>query len=627
MRLEDLEKELYQQKESVKPDKTQPQPASPSTPGWQTFPQEPEAPEPTVKKSFALPKLRLPRRTWLFASTGVLLVSVGFILWWWFFSFPASRVVLAITGPEEVRIGERQEILIKYENKTRSPLTEARLILSLPEGVSVSGDPGLRRIERDLGTVGIDGRGEEKIALRFTGETGKSIELKPSIVFRPQNISAKLEKSSSLNVHLGPAFLKVEISAPNEALSEEKFWTTVRYENIGEETAENVRLRLSLPQSFRITKVVPSRFNAGADWNLGELSPDEKGEITIEGILTGGKEREQNSFTAELGLSERGSFLNISKSSANVSIAASPLPISATVNNATALSIRPADDLIFKILYKNSTAVALREIVIKAELAGDMFDFSSLKAGGAYFDSGTQTLTWHGGNTPGLLTLNPNEGGEITFEIKVLPTYRLTSGQKKELTLKMKASISTSSIPPTLGVRELANETEINMPVVSNVMLRARITFEGGASPMKVGSESIFRVNWEAITFSNDIKEVKVRTILPEGVNWAGDVSGNFAEFNAAPPEYNERTQEITWAIPLLPAGSGVSITAPNTSFSIKARPSSQYINRTVPLLGAVEIEGQDSFANVRVASQTQPINSSLPDDRNWNPKNGEVRP
>jgi len=69
-----------------------------------------------------------------------------------------------------------------------------------------------------------------------------------------------------------------------------------------------------------------------------------------------------------------------------VSILESPLNLSIYVNNSKDYIAKNAEALEYRIDYENNTDIALSEVVIKANLEGQMFNLSSLLTNG-YFDS------------------------------------------------------------------------------------------------------------------------------------------------------------------------------------------------------------------------------------------------
>ena len=99
---------------------------------------------------------------------------------------------------------------------------------------------------------------------------------------------------------------------------------------------------------------------------------------------------------------------------------------------------------------------------------------------------------------------------------------------------------------------------------------------------------------------------------MPQGVSWTGQVAGNYGE---SAPKYNERTGEVIWEIPKLPATTGIALPAREAIFQIAATPSLNQVGANMKLLGTTTFSAKDDFVGSDLDITVEAITSELKND------------
>ena len=121
-----------------------------------------------------------------------------------------------------------------------------------------------------------------------------------------------------------------------------------------------------------------------------------------------------------------------------------------------------------------------------------------------------------------------------------------------------------------------------------------------------------YTVHWQISNVSNDLDGVRVKTVLPQGINWT---NYQINRSNKGLVSYNERTQEVVWDVGKVPACVGTTMSTYELIFQIGLTPSINQVGQTPILINASTIEGRDTFTNNNLTATTSSINTGVPDD------------
>lgn len=633
MPLEELEKKLYKPSEPQRP--TEPSYKKFRPTGEEIQPKETSDWQEEIKKSPILSPKQKKTSKIIFWILFLLAASGGTAYYFLRQPFLKDHVLFTLSGPRDVRSGEKIALTINYKNNTPKVLADAELILSYPAGVILAGGPKVEpgksgAIRYSLGNIGLGGGKQQEFQMRIIGEVDNTKRLSAKLTYKPENSSSRFENIAEADITIAAHGLVLDLEAPQKILSGERVTYVVRYSNVSHGTFSNVKIETSYPENFSFESADPEPAQGKNVWLINEVSPDGGGQIFIKGILRG-DESESKPLKASVGIEEDGSFIAFREEKAISQIASSPILIASSVNEITDYIASPGDNLKYKITYKNNSSIGLREVILKVNLDGAMYDFSSLSTHAGFFDSRTNTITWNAGNMPQFLVLNPGEGGEVTFEIRLRKDYPMQTFTDKNFTVKMSATIETKTTGLLLAQEKISQTSEITNKVTGRLSVRSKGYFNSpaglisntGPLPPRVNQSTTYLVHWQAINFSNDAENVVIKTILPQGVDWASNV---FALRSETKPEYNDRTGEVVWNIGNLSAGTGVILPVQEVAFQVRLTPNSSQTGRIIPILGQTAISGKDAFTGVNLNETTGLIPSDLPDDSTVSAEQGTIQ-
>lgn len=539
----------------------------------------------------------------------VILSGIGF--YFWLTSFKKSRVDFNISGPTQAASGEPVTYQVSYWNNTNQILQNAVLVIRYPQDSLITNGKVIQNV--DLGNIGVGGGGKQEISLAFIGSDKSIQKLQALLSYKPQNTTSTFENETFKEVAIDGSALIIDFKASETVLPNTRNSYLIHYKNNTDKVFDNVSIEANYPQNFSFVSsdVTPAKNNN--IWNLGDLNPNEEGEITVFGVL---KNTENANFEFDIGVRLNDKFFKVKHISSMVNLTALPIEVNISVNNQPSINVNPGDSLRFKISYKNNASIALSNIVLKAELNGLMYDLPTLKTNG-FYNGGDNTITWNAGNVAEFRDLKPASGGELEFQINVKPLYIMRTFRDKNFLLSVLATMETLTVPPSLAVKSLSVSNDLALKVNTKAELKTKGYYydknikNSGLLPPKANQTTTYTIHWLINNYSNDLDNVIVKTILPEGVSWLNKKAGS----DVATLEYNDRTNELIWNIGKISAGVGVLLDSYEAIFQVALTPSIKNVNTIMTVIGDSNLTALDTFTGINITAVASMLRTDMPDD------------
>jgi hypothetical protein len=572
------------------------------------------APSPPPKLLSLEPETkRKVRRSFRVAAAAVLalglLAAGGYLFFQWWL---APSVTIAIEGPAEFRAGDKYSFEVIINNVSRLALEQPSLSVRAGSGVLFANEQGHPLGERVV-TRGLEQNLEpgsirrEAFSAYLLGKEGDERQIEISFRYRVPDIASDFTKTETLKVRIAAPAVALTFGLPRQTLSASDFAFTYEWRNLSELGIRFITAKIEYPQDFSFVSASPVPI-AGARWKFQEeLASQHSASVSVVGRLEvpAGQTR---AFRALLYATLWDEEILLGEIADEISIIENPLFMSLSVNGETEYIANPGDRLRYRITFKNNFQETLRDIVIVAELSGRMFDFPSVVTNGA-FDSRDRTITFHGGNTPQLLFLNPEESGSVEFEIKAFES--ILAGIRNP-TISVNVEMTSATRPRDLGIEDVMSasvsiESKINgvFNLAANVLLRDPV-YGGvlvGPWPLRAGQTTQMSARLVVGAVGNDLENILVSTILPSGVNYIGNVQGNTAGTEIV---FSPRAGRLEWRIPRLAAHQQRELI-----FQIGVTPSIADIGDAINILNPATLTGADSFTAKRVELSTREISST----------------
>jgi len=535
----------------------------------------------------------------------IFLVAVAGVAGYWYYQqriFSKEVLKLEILGPESVQMGEEIEYTLRYKNNGNFTLKDSKLIFEYPEYSLVEG--GKTRVTKDLEDIY---PGQENI-LQFKARLfGKENELKVArawLSYQLKNLEASFESETTFTTKIEfiPLTLEFDLSSKLETGREIQF--SLNYFSNIDYSFSDLRLTVEYPEGFEFLEADPRGLEKN-EWEIPFLKKAEGGRIKIKGKLKGEAGEKQN-FKAELGMWQEGEFILLKETEKEIEAINPLLYISQRINGFSDYVASPGEELHYEIFFKNIGATPFENQFLLARLDGSAFDLSTLKAGSGEYKSNDNLIIWDWKKVPELRFLDVQDEGKVEFEIKLKEDWPFSESETNAV-IENKVNISQIS-------QEFQTKVNSKLEVSQKGYFESEIFGNSGPLPPKVGETTTFTIIWQAKNYYNDVKNVKVKATLPQGVELTGKIS---PQEQSSKFSFDLQSREIVWVVTdgeVLEAGTGILNSSPNVAFQVALTPSSGQ-GEILPIINEVKIEGEDQWTEIVIESTDGEIDTTLPDD------------
>ena len=558
-------------------------------------------------------------------ACGLLIVAVS-SFWFGGASFRDKDVVLELDGPSQASSGDEVVYKLKYENTTRSSLSDLSFVFFYPEGSTVITDNGTSddySEEFSVESLASGEKGEKELRVFLMGEKGNIKIAKAVFSFKAGNLKSTFEKTATLSTTIVSTPISLILSAPPSAVSGQSITYVLDYRNQSDEDATDLILEVDYPDGF-----IPKEYNPqpkNNNWEVKLLKKGNGGRITIAGTLSG-QEGESKVISATLKRKVGGNYVDYQKASTATVISNPILGIEVLVNGVSDYSSSPGDRLAYTIKYSNNSNLNLSGMNLAVKLEGDMFDFSVFDTRGGFFDDTTKTITWNSTTVPDFSNFEPNKKGQVGFNI-VLKSFFPSSASEvaSNQFVKVSSKFITPNIPTGFSSDDISVSGSLTTRIGTQPSLNQSAYYNdpdfgsSGPLPPKVGEDTYYTIHWQLTNPGNAVSSAKVTGKLPQGVEWADTVKSS----SGIAPIFNINSSEVVWNFGTLPYGTGIATPKYEASFKIKIRPVSNQRSNTLRLIENTQLTGKDSFTNQEIIINDGNLDSGTLVDR---PREGIVQ-
>ncbi len=610
-------------------------------------------------------------------------------------SFDKRKVKIEVKVPQGIASGEEIAISINYRNDTRVALKDVKLSLFPPQQfIFISSDKKAQKepavITWNVGSLSAGAFDSIKLFGKIVGKKGSKYKFDSKISYIPDNFNYTFESadsSSSAETQIISIPFGFSVDAPDSAVSGDEVEYTIDYKNISGHSFRKVEIKALFSDGFQYTSSEPKADKKDENhllWSFENIENNEGAKLVIRGNIAG-KEGERKRAKIVLEASEKDEDpVEYASKEVSIQIKKEPIALSQTINGFSNYSADKGEELEYRIKFKNTSNEEIRGLVINSVLEGNV-DFDSLQVvNGSYDDK--YKITWSAFNVPKLAVLKPAEEGEVSFRIKVKDYIDVDKTNDKNLTIKNKATISTFNFSSdTVKIEKVIAKSESVVKINASLFLSAKGYFNDdgrivnkGFIPPEVGKETTYTIHWNLSSLFNDIKNLRIVSSLPDGVEWTGnyikpngeislggksngtlvplktkqaageekttgsnaDSSREEIESNSGKGEqleetqieeerfyYNPETREVVWEIPQLDANTGISSPVKEVVFQVSIVPQDTDVGNVVKIMDKVRGEGYDEFTGKRIIGLEDELTTELPDDNSIGIEEGIVIP
>jgi hypothetical protein len=551
----------------------------------------------------------MSKKFFIFLIVITLLLSVlGF--WYWKRNIYSKEVLkLEVLGSDRPAAFEEVEYVVKYKNNGNIALEDIRLIFEYPKHAILREGEQQRKVI--MGETLYPGQERTfSFRARLIGGEGQAVEARASISYRPKNLKARYESTTSHTAVISSVPLTLGFDLPSNVESGRPFTFSVNYFSQSDYPINNLRLSMEYPKGFRFTESKPRGLDIN-EWDIGLLNKAEGGRIEVNGTVEG-ETGTQQLFRAKLGIWDEGEFVLLKDATRAFVIAKPSLYIVQQINGTQNYIASPGDFLHYEIYFRNAGESPFENLFLAVRLEGEVYDFSALRVGDGTSQQGDNSILWDWQTIPQLRYLGPGQEGKVEFWVKLKDETLLPSGSKN---LVARDTVIFPSARATF-------ETKIKggLRVMQLVYFQDSIFNNKGPVPPKIGEATTYTVLWRAQALRNDADNVKVKARLPENVRPTAKVFPENAKIT-----FDMQSREIVWEVGKVETGISQDA-APSAAFQIVLTPESKDVGNTVALVGDASISGIDLWTGAELEGVASGRDTSLPDDPTIGEGQGIVR-
>jgi hypothetical protein len=510
-------------------------------------------------------------------------------------------IALEILGQPFVDGGEELELQVRVQNFNEQALQLPDLVISYPKD---SGEDAERVfLRRSLQDINTKGRVTEEFDITLFGQEGDIREIEAILEYRIEGSSSIFIKQEVHQVIIRSTPTQIAIDAPDTIVRNQNVSIKVDVSSNSTTQVNDTLLRVRYPRGFEYisSSLVPGFSNN--TWYFENLG-DQRQTIEIIGRLAA-LEGQGKSFIFEYGKqsqfnkNEFETIFNALTHTIDIQKSFIDSRIAVNNNNDDQSSIRGGDNIDVRIFYENTLDVALENVVLTANLSGDLYDKSKVNLQNGFYNSSNQTVIFDRTTNDSLALLEPGEEGEFRFTLggrDLVGSEGVLSNPFAEITLDVEGTTSNGDREEAFAVaqhRVLANSDISVMPKVQY--------YEGpfinqGPMPPKVNVPTTYTLVFQVTNSSNEVDDAELTTFLPPYVEWLNIIAPSVERTKVS---FDPTTRQFKWRLGELRSGLGVGTNQPRQiSVQVRIVPSVTQLDKDIALTGDVVLTGTDAFTD-----------------------------
>ena len=285
----------------------------------------------------------------------VILAGVAYFGFYWF-THDNSGLSLEFKGPESVPVGMLFELEVGVNNNSGQVLNNAKLLLSIPDGVVFVGRSADENIiSRKIGNVGVGSLTTQKfdlIVLKGGDDDVKSMTA--TIDYTPEDVKTRFQKRSNWQLPIEGEALELIGELPAKITSGKVVELKIKYKNNSSIDLDDLVLKIKYPKSFQFQRATLKPDEGNNEWHLGGLHPGSSNDFVVIGKLIG-PENGFFDFKAAVTTKLSGRKYVISQKVINTAIKVAPIDLKILANDSANYVAKINEKIDYSINYRYLT--------------------------------------------------------------------------------------------------------------------------------------------------------------------------------------------------------------------------------------------------------------------------------
>ncbi len=531
-------------------------------------------------------------------------VGVGFFVIQPRTTFSEENVILSISGPEEVRVGQDVSYRIRYRNNQHIPLGKATIEVRYPAGfvfIDASREAtNDRNDEWALGTLDAEGSGYIDVHGYLFGNVNEKQSFRVFLNYLPSNFNAAFQKVNTWNVAITESPLILSMDTPEKVVYGAETTMSITVAKDAEQSLTTGTLALVLEERNGFAKRESSPASDEFDpyqWTLPTF--DGAYTITIKGVFAPEKGEESTMIARLVGSQEHtpnAERFVYAEKEIRVSVLKTDMNGSVVVNGSTSeLTIQSGEKLNTSIYLKNNGTEPAEDVQVEMVYEMPSAENKSILLWTALDDPSD-------GVVAGEQMTKDIRRGSITWDATMIPAFkRLDPGD--ELAIDVAIPVRDSDDPILQPIQAISGQAyaviryrlngaeqkfstnPITMTLVDD------LAFSVQDKKGSVDGKEMHAIAWVLEHSFHDLKDIRVEADVFGDVSWnetALLLPGGNAVFDA-------KKKRLVWTIPEMP--TSVDVLALEFQFIInKKNPTQKNLTSKVKVQATDSITGKQIF-------------------------------
>lgn len=539
----------------------------------------------------------------------------------------ADNIEINILGNAFVSGGEELPLKIEIVNRNNVALEYVDLLLEYQEGAGAG--ESLKRDRVTVGTVPAGGKTEQLVNLILFGQQGTTRDINITLEYRVSGSSSIFIKPELYVVNISSTPVNILVEGPSVTNTNQNISFDITTSLNTENAIPKMMLVVNYPPGFDFKSATPAPTFSNNTWVLGDLDKGAEKKIRINGVIVAdsGTDRAFNIYTGTANPQDEQRIGTQLNSQSYVLAIEKPFIdlVLATSGSSSQEIVAQSDRMTQgEIRFTNNLETKITDVEVTAKFSGNVFDVSSVETENGFYDSSKQTIVWNSQTEEMLDEINPGDRGKLGFAFK--PSVSASSSVRNP---EINIEISVRGRDPSVG-NTFQNITSFikqkvkfstSMQMTGYALYNSGPFENTGPVPAVPGQPTTYTILLSVANTTNKVSGAKVKSVLPLYVDWVGAVSPSSQSVN-----YDSATREVIWDIGNVEAGTGTTFSPRQVYFKVRLNPSNSQSGSNPNLLLDPTLTGKDTFTQVDIIRNMQPINTRLNRDSGYNAQNDGVQ-
>ena len=523
----------------------------------------------------------------------LVLLFIGF----WIYregTFSKQILKLEILGPDSAKVGEEIEYTIKYKNNGNFTLENPTLTIDLPDN-SIT-DDGKVIVTKELEDIYPGTENSVVAKARLVGKEGDIKTAKAYLSYKPKNLTVRYESDTTFSTKIDEVPITLEFDVSSKAEKGKDFQYILNYFSNIDYTIGSLIIKIVPVSGFEIKSASPTSLD-NQEWKLNSLAKNEGGRISVDGKISSDA-ADSLTFAAQLGVKQNGNFVVIKEATAQVQTIQAMLYISQQINGMSNYVASPGETLHYQIFFRNIGTSAFEKLYMIANLNGDALDMSTIKSNSGQVQQSGNMIVWDWKDVSQLEKVDVQEESSVDFSVKVKDDWVPSASGSGDAVIEDQINISQIT-------------KRFSIKVSSGLIISQTASFdsENETGYPAVGKDNVYTIGWNITNYSGDMKNVKIKAVLPSTVNLTGKILPTTESSNFT---FDSASREVVWSVGDVASGMGVSGDPLGIYFQVFLAPLSSQKGSAAQLVGQATISGENQFTDSVATSSDAAVDTTL---------------